>query len=99
MGMPESRDPRYAERGRPQTSRYRAMKVADRSLVVRHVEPRLPDPERARAVSAEILGRGWKPQKPMIYAKLDMRPFQSTEQFLRTLETDYVPGEEKEPKE
>ena len=93
MGLPESREARYTMRGKPQTSWWRAEKVAADTLVVRY-DPsiiRTPDPNRTRIISEEVLARGWKPQKPMIYALLDLRPFQSKENFLMTLETDYVP--------
>ncbi len=92
MGIPESREARYSVRGKPQTSYWKALKVAQDTLVVRHVEPRRIDPtEGGLQRREEILGRNWKPKIPMIYAELDWMPFKSRDQFLETLETDYKP--------
>ena len=97
MNLPESREARYTMRGKPQTSWWRAKKIADETLVIRRVAPRpKPSQEENDKRREEIIGSGWKPQKPMIFAKLDMKPFQSREQFLETLETDYVEPEKKE---
>jgi hypothetical protein len=85
--IPESREARYSLRGKPQTSWWKAQRIADQTLVIRKVEPRPFDPERAKRIREEILGTSYKPQLPMIYAKLNQRPFQSRDQFLETLET------------
>jgi hypothetical protein len=90
MGIPESREARYSMRGKPTTSHYRALKVAEQTLVVRRVTPTPPDPNKVRRISEEVLGRGWKPQRPEWLQELDRRPFQSRDQYLETLETDYV---------
>jgi hypothetical protein len=94
MSLPESREARYSLRGKPTTSWWKAQKVADQTLVVRKVAPRPPKTqEELDKLNEEIFGRNWKPQVPMIYAMLDMKPFQSREQFLETLETGYVKPE------
>ena len=96
MGIPESREARYSVRGKPQTSYWRALKVAQDTLVVSHVEPRRIDPTKGGLKRREeILGRNWKPKVPMIYAELDWLPFKSRDQFLETLETDYKPETKK----
>ena len=91
MGMmPESREARYSLRGKPQTSWYRAQRVADESLVVRQIAPRPPKTREECAVIREVaIGSHWKLQRPDWLLELDRRPFQSKDQFLETLETDY----------
>jgi hypothetical protein len=91
MNLPESREARYTQRGKAQTSYWKARSIAEQSLVVRRVAPRAPKTQKELdKLNEERIGSFWKPKKPMIFAKLDMKPFQSKDQFMRTLETDYV---------
>lgn len=87
MGLPESREARYTQRGKTQTSYWKADKIAKDTLRVRKVAPRPPKTQDELITLQEvIIGSGFKPQVPMIYAKLNQRPFQSREQFMKELE-------------
>jgi hypothetical protein len=87
MGIPESREARYSPRGKTQTSYWKAKTIAERSLVVKRVAPRpAKSQEQLDQMNEERIGSFYKPQVPMIFAKLNMRPFQSKEQFQKELE-------------
>jgi hypothetical protein len=86
MNIPESRSVRVTRRGKEQTSRYRAEKVAERTLVVRRVEPRPVDPSARIRIAEEVTARGFKLKRPSWLVELDRRPFQSMEQHLEATE-------------
>jgi hypothetical protein len=72
---------------RAQVSYHRAKNIANNSLRVYKTTPKIATREDKLRINEEIIAPNFKPQKPMIFAKLDQRAFESNDQFLQRLET------------